>query len=142
MRSLWRTIPAFLAVTIIAAACGGSGSGQAAPTSAGTGVAANPCGTPVRSKCADEAQALSGAGATFPAVIYTKWIDEYNKLTGVQINYQAIGSGGGIKAITEKSVDFAGSDVSLTDQQLTDAKALLFHIPMVMGAVVPTYNVQ
>jgi phosphate transport system substrate-binding protein len=95
----------------------------------------------VKGACPDEAQQLTASGATFPAVIYTKWIDEYNKLTGVQINYQAIGSGGGIKAITEKSVDFAGSDVTLTDQQLTDAKAPLFHIPMVMGAVVPTYNV-
>ena len=141
MRSLWRTIPAFLAVTIIAAACGGSGSGQAAPTSAGTGVAANPCGTPVRSKCADEAQALSGAGATFPAVIYTKWIDEYNKLTGVQVNYQSIGSGGGVKGITDKTVDFGASDNAMTDQQLADAKAPLLHIPAVMGGIVATYNV-
>jgi phosphate transport system substrate-binding protein len=128
-----------VALGTLMAACGGASTPNP-NTSAGATTAANAC-FPVKGKCADEAQQLTASGATFPAVIYTKWIDEYNKLTGVQINYQAIGSGGGIKAITEKSVDFAGSDVTLTDQQLTDAKAPLFHIPMVMGAVVPTYNV-
>ena len=132
-----RPIAVFLAVAVVAAACGG-GSGRPA---AGGG-AANACGTPVKSTCADEAQALSGAGATFPAVIYTKWVDEYNKLTGVQVNYQAIGSGGGIKGITEKTVDFAGTDNAMTDQQLTDAKAPILHLPTVMGGIVATYNVS
>jgi phosphate transport system substrate-binding protein len=141
MRSLWRSSAAFLAVAVVAAACGGSGGGQAAPTSAGTGVAANPCGVPVRSTCAEEAQALTGAGATFPAVIYTKWIDEYNRLTGVQVNYQAIGSGGGIKGITDKTVDFGATDNAMTDQQLSDAKATMLHLPAVMGGIVATYNV-
>ena len=139
MRSLWRSSAPFLAVAAIAAACGGSG--QPAATSAGTGTAANPCGIPVTGRCASEAQSLSGAGATFPAVIYTKWIDEYNKLTGVQVNYQAIGSGGGIKGITDKTVDFGATDNAMTDQQLADAKSPVLHLPAVMGGIVATYNV-
>jgi phosphate transport system substrate-binding protein len=139
MRSPWKSLAAFLAVATLAAACGGAGSGQ--PPATSTGGATNPCGIPVRGKCADEAQSLSGAGATFPAVIYTKWIDEYNKLTGVQVNYQAIGSGGGIKGITDKTVDFGATDNAMTDQQLTDAKSPILHIPAVMGGIVATYNV-
>jgi len=138
MRSRWRPITVFFAVAVIAAACGGTA--QPSPTSAGTG-GANPCGIPVTGRCATEAQALSGAGATFPAVIYTKWIDEYNKLTNVQVNYQAIGSGGGIKGITDKTVDFGATDNAMTDQQLTDAKAAMLHIPTVMGGIVATFNV-
>jgi len=137
MRSPWKSVAAILAVTTLAAACGGSGGAQPAAT----GGTANPCGIPVTSRCADEAQSLSGAGATFPAVIYTKWIDEYNRLTGVQVNYQAIGSGGGVKGITDKTVDFGASDNALTDQQLADAKTTLLHIPAVMGGIVATYNV-
>lgn len=134
-RSIWRPIAAALAVSIIAAACGGSGTaGPASGTS-------NPACFPVTGKCADEATGLSGAGATFPAVIYTKWIDEYNKLTGVQVNYQAIGSGGGVKGITEKTVEFAGTDNAMTDQQLAAAKAPILHLPTVMGGIVATFNV-
>ena len=136
-RSIWRPIAAALAVSIIAAACGGGGT--AAPAAAGSGAAASAC-FPVKGRCPDEATSLSGAGATFPAVIYTKWIDEYNKLTNVQVNYQAIGSGGGIKGITEKTVDFAGSDNAMTDQQLASAKAPILHLPTVMGGIVATYN--
>ena len=131
MRS-WIRVGA-IAVGVVLASCAG-GTGQGAPAGA-----TDAC-FPVAGKCPGEAQGLSGAGATFPAVIYTKWIDEYNKLTGVQINYQSIGSGGGIKSITDKTVDFGASDAPLTDQQLADAKQPLLHIPTVMGAVVPTYN--
>lgn len=89
-----------------------------------------------------EAQQLNGAGATFPAVLYTKWFEEYNRLTGVQVNYQSIGSGGGIRAISDQTVDFAGSDAALSDQQLQAAKGgELYHIPSALGAVVATYNV-
>jgi phosphate transport system substrate-binding protein len=123
-----------LAIAFIVSACGGA-STPPAPSGA-----ANAC-FPVKGKCPDEATSLSGAGATFPAVIYTKWIDEYNKLTGVQINYQSIGSGGGIKSISDKTVDFGATDGPMTNQQLADAKAPILHIPMVMGAVVPTYNI-
>ncbi len=89
-----------------------------------------------------EAKSLNGAGATFPAVLYTKWFSDYQKLTGVKVNYQAIGSGGGIKSIQDRTVDFAGSDAPMTDEQLRAAKGgELFHIPTALGAVVPTYNV-
>jgi phosphate transport system substrate-binding protein len=88
---------------------------------------------------------LNGAGATFPAVIYSKWFDEYKNATGVQFNYQAIGSGGGIKQITEGTVDFGATDGPMSDQQLAEAKskqgADVLHIPTVMGAVVVSYNI-
>ncbi|MCX7984525.1 MAG: phosphate ABC transporter substrate-binding protein PstS [Bacteroidetes bacterium] len=87
---------------------------------------------------------LNGAGATFPYVIYSKWFDVYKQKTGIQINYQSIGSGGGIRQIIEGTVDFGGTDGPMTDQQLEDVKQKqgtgVFHIPMVMGAVVVTYN--
>jgi phosphate transport system substrate-binding protein len=89
-----------------------------------------------------EAKNLVGAGATFPAVLYTKWFSEYLKLFGVQINYQSIGSGGGIKSISDMTVDFGATDGPMTDEQLTAAKGgPIVHIPAAMGAVVPTYNV-
>ena len=84
---------------------------------------------------------INGAGATFPAPIYSKWFSDYNKLhPDVQINYQAIGSGGGIKQITEKTVDFGASDAPLTDDELKKAGTLQ-HVPTVMGAVVLVFNV-
>ena len=86
------------------------------------------------------AQSLTGAGATFPAPIYTKWFDAYNKQTGVQVNYQAIGSGGGIKQYTEGTVDFGASDGPMTDDQIKAVDGKVLHIPTVMGAVVMTWN--
>lgn len=146
-RHLGRALAAFAIIATIAAACGG-GSGTAsttAPVAVATTAAAtatpDPCGVPVKGKCPTEAQALTGAGATFPAPIYTKWIDSYNQLTGVQINYQAVGSGGGIKSFTDKTVDFGASDVPLTDAQIDAISGGLYMIPMVLGAVVPTYNI-
>ena len=88
------------------------------------------------------AQTLNGAGATFPYPIYSKWFNEYHKIHGdVQINYQSIGSGGGIRQLTAGTVDFGASDGPMTDQQLTEAKFKIFHVPTVLGAVVPAYNV-
>ena len=85
---------------------------------------------------------LNGAGATFPYPIYSKWFSEYNKLhPDVQINYQSIGSGGGIRQVINGTVDFGASDGPMTDDQLKVAKFKLFHIPTVLGAVVPAYNV-
>jgi phosphate transport system substrate-binding protein len=88
-----------------------------------------------------EAKGLNGAGATFPAPLYTRWFEEYRKLTGVEVNYQAIGSGGGIRAITDKTVDFGATDGPMTDDQLKAAGAGILHIPMTLGAVVPIYNI-
>ena len=85
---------------------------------------------------------LNGAGATFPYPIYSKWFSEYNKLhTDVQINYQSIGSGGGIRQVLNGTVDFGASDGPMSDEQLKQAKVKILHIPTVMGAVVPAYNV-
>jgi phosphate transport system substrate-binding protein len=87
---------------------------------------------------------LNGAGATFPYVIYSKWFDVYHQKTGIQFNYQSIGSGGGIKQVTEGTVDFGASDGPMTEAQLSEAKnkrgTEILHIPTVMGAVVMTYN--
>ncbi len=89
---------------------------------------------------------LNGAGATFPNPIYSKWFSEYQKLhAGVQINYQSIGSGGGIRQVTEGTVDFGASDMPMTDAQLAEAqskrKTTILNIPSVLGAVVPAYNI-
>jgi len=84
---------------------------------------------------------INGAGATFPAPIYTKWFQDYNKThPSIEINYQAIGSGGGIKQLTEKTVDFGASDAPMTDAELAKVGGPVLHIPTVLGAVVITYN--
>src|SRR6476661_4931190 len=82
---------------------------------------------------------LTGAGATFPNPIYTKWFDAYNKKTGVQVNYQSIGSGGGIRQFTEGTVDFGATDGPMNDDQIAAVKGNVLHVPTVMGAVVLTY---
>jgi len=85
---------------------------------------------------------LNGAGATFPYPMYSKWFSDYNKLhPDVQINYQSIGSGGGIRQVLAGTVDFGASDGPMTDEQLGQAKIKILHIPTVLGAVVPAYNI-
>jgi phosphate transport system substrate-binding protein len=85
---------------------------------------------------------LNGAGATFPYPIYSKWFSEYHKLhPDIQINYQAIGSGGGIQQMTAGTVDFGASDMPMTDSQLQAAKGKILNLPTVLGAVVPAYNI-
>src|SRR6266566_903008 len=85
---------------------------------------------------------LTGAGATFPYPLYSKWFSDYAKLTGVKINYQSIGSGGGIRQLSEETVDFGASDSPMSDQELANAKGgPVLHIPTVLGAVVITYNI-
>ena len=86
------------------------------------------------------AQSLTGAGATFPNPIYTKWFDAYNKKTGIQINYQSIGSGGGIRQFTEGTVDFGATDGPMNESQIQSVGGNVLHIPTVLGAVVVTYN--
>jgi phosphate transport system substrate-binding protein len=87
------------------------------------------------------AQRITGAGATFPNPIYTKWFDAYNKKTGIQINYQSIGSGGGIRQFTEGTVDFGATDGPMNESQIAAVNGNVLHIPAVLGAVVVTYNV-
>jgi phosphate transport system substrate-binding protein len=118
-----------LGVALIVSACsGGPGDKQAGSGSASAGGA---------SAGAD----LTGAGATFPYPIYSKWFADYAVKTGVKINYQSIGSGGGIRQLTEGTVDFGASDAPMTDAELAKAKGPVLHVPTVLGAVVITYNV-
>jgi phosphate transport system substrate-binding protein len=88
---------------------------------------------------AEAAETLNGAGASFPYPVYSAWGFEYNKVTGVQLNYQSIGSGGGIRQITERTVDFGASDAPLTPEQLDKDRLLQF--PAVMGGVVPVVSI-
>jgi phosphate transport system substrate-binding protein len=88
-----------------------------------------------------QAQKLTGAGATFPNPIYAKWFSEYSSAhPGVEVNYQSIGSGGGITQVTKGLVDFGASDMPMTDEALSASPIKLVHIPTVLGAVVPIYN--
>ena len=87
-----------------------------------------------------KAQDVTGAGASFPAPVYAKWADAYNKATGARINYQSVGSGAGIRQIKAKTVDFGASDAPLTDEQL--AADGLIQFPMVIGGVVPVVNIK
>ena len=85
---------------------------------------------------------LNGAGATFPYPMYSKWFSEYHKAhPEVQINYQSIGSGGGIRQVLAGTVDFGASDGPMTDEQLAQSKTKILHVPTVLGAVVPAYNI-
>jgi phosphate transport system substrate-binding protein len=88
------------------------------------------------------AQNINGAGATFPYPIYSKWFSEYSQLhPNVKINYQSIGSGGGIRQVSEGTVDFGATDGPMSDEQINSAKVKTMHIPTVLGAVVPVYNI-
>src|SRR5947207_7154136 len=85
---------------------------------------------------------INGAGATFPFPIYSKWFSEYNKLhSNIQINYQPIGSGGGVRQITNQTVSFGASDGPMTNDQLLAARGKILHFPTVLGGVVPVYNI-
>src|SRR5436190_6385260 len=85
---------------------------------------------------------INGAGATFPYPIYSKWFSEYNKLhPTVQINYQSIGSGGGIRQVSNQTVFFGATDGPMTSEQLLAAPGKILHFPTVLGAVVPVYNI-
>jgi len=121
-----KTIAFLLALTFVCTSCGKSDV------------------TPVNSKAAtpDGQVLINGAGATFPYPIYSKWFDEYHrKFPQLQINYQSIGSGGGIRQVMEGTVDFGASDMPMTDEQLTQAKIKVLHFPTVLGANVAAYNI-
>ena len=85
---------------------------------------------------------LNGAGATFPYPIYSKWFSEYHKEhSDVEVNYQSIGSGGGIRQVQAGTVDFGATDGPMTDEQIAQSKVKVLHLPTVLGAVVPAYNI-
>ncbi len=85
---------------------------------------------------------LNGAGATFPYPMYSKWFSEYhNQHSDVQVNYQSIGSGGGIRQVQAGTVDFGATDGPMSDEQIAASKVKVLHVPTVLGAVVPAYNI-
>ncbi len=143
--SFFRPLVVILLTAFLLASCT-TQDGQPATPAAGTTPAAR-AGTqpvtagPITGRLEGEAKQLNGAGATFPAPLYSKWFSEYQKITGVQINYQPIGSGGGIKSISDNTVDFAGTDGPMTDEQLKAAPGEILHVPTTIGAVVATYNI-
>jgi phosphate transport system substrate-binding protein len=134
----WLLMAAGLALVLAAGAFGCS---NATTTTSPAGT------TPTTTVTGTVAQAMSlnGAGATFPNPLYSKWFAEYNTLNGVEINYQAIGSGGGISQITEGTVDFGASDGIMTAEQLAKAETAhgpILHIPMASGAVAVIFNLE
>jgi phosphate transport system substrate-binding protein len=130
-----RTFIAAFSLLALAAGCGKSdGGGEGLPGQKGAGAS-------VRAQAAGSVT-LTGAGATFPFPLYTKWIDEFTKSRGdLKINYQSIGSGGGIRQMTERTVDFGATDAPMSDEQLSKAPGII-HIPTCLGAVVLTYNLD
>jgi len=131
-----RALGALIAAALLFG-CGGSGeppaAGQSSPALPGQGGAPSLGG---------DAGQINGAGATFPNPIYSKWFSEYSKShPDVRINYQPIGSGGGIRQLTNQTVFFGASDGPMTDEQLKTAPGPILHLPTVLGGVVPVYNV-
>ena len=117
-----------------------------APAPAATTAPAAPTQAPAAQATKAPAQAgvdtLNGAGASFPAVLYSKWFGEYYKQTGVKVNYQSIGSGGGIKGISDMTVDFGASDAPMTEEQMKATKGgAILHIPTALGGVAVTHNI-
>ncbi len=124
-----RILAAGLSLALVLAAACGDASKKGSDTTAAT--------TRATTSGAD----LTGAGATFPNPLYSKWFNEYANKTGVKINYQSIGSGGGIRQLSEQTVDFGASDAPMSDAELAKAKGgAVLHIPTTLGAVVVTYN--
>ena len=120
---------AVMLATALLTACGG---GNTQPVTAENGGASG----------GSQAQQINGAGATFPYPIYSKWFSEYNKLhPDIRINYQSIGSGGGIQQLINQTVFFGATDGPMTDEQLKAAPGPILHFPTVLGAVVPVYNI-
>jgi len=162
-RTQLATLTGFTAAGLLLSACGGEAAttvpATTAPATAMTGgamtpttmtggamtptVGAAPAPTNTAVKVGSGSVLINGAGATFPVPIYSKWFQQYSTTVNKEVafNYQPIGSGGGINAITAKTVDFAGSDAALTNDQMSKAPGLI-HIPTVAGAVVPAYNLK
>lgn len=115
-----------LVISIGLASCGGNGTQQAGKSDG--------------SSVANDGNTILGAGATFPYPFYSKVFDVYNKETGIKVNYQSIGSGGGIKQLQNKTVDFGASDAPMSDDELSKSPAAIVHIPTCLGAVIITYN--
>jgi phosphate transport system substrate-binding protein len=127
------TVFVLAAASLVSTACSGRESRRPADSAAAS---------PSPSTATTGGVDLTGAGATFPQPIYSKWFSDYAAKTGVRINYQSIGSGGGIRQISEGTVDFGASDAPMTDDEMAKAKGgPILHFPTVLGADVITYNV-
>jgi phosphate transport system substrate-binding protein len=144
-------LTAFVAVIFLLTACSSSKKEDTKSTPSGGAASSAPTAKPADTKVvngysvcsADGAKELTGAGATFPFPLYSKWIDEYQKVCGTKINYQSVGSGAGIQQITAKTVDYGASDGIMTDAQEKDATAAggpILHIPMTLAPVVVVVN--
>ena len=122
-------LPVLLAATTLLVACGDSSEKKSAG------------GAPVVQSSAESGADLTGAGATFPYPLYSKWFSEYATKAGTKINYQSIGSGGGIRQLSVQTVDFGATDAPMSDAELAKAKGgAILHFPTAMGAVCVTYN--
>jgi len=127
MHTSWIRYVAVAVTAAFACACGGTAEPVTANNSAGG---------------SSTSLQINGAGATFPYPIYSKWFSEYNKLhSNIQINYQSIGSGGGIQQVTNQTVFFGATDGPMNEEQLKAATGTVMHFPTVLGAVVPVYNI-
>jgi phosphate transport system substrate-binding protein len=124
MQRIWTGAPALVLGATLLSACGGGGDAGGAPGD---------------SAAAGATVSLTGAGATFPYPVYSKWFDTYGQTHPVRVNYQSIGSGGGIRQITERTVDFGASDAPMSEEELQKAPGTL-HLPTVLGAVTAAYN--
>ena len=131
MASRIRRARPVVAALLLAACSGGDRSPPASAEAGPGGGGPGATGTPAT---------ITGAGATFPNPIYSKWFDAYARQTGVHINYQSIGSGGGIRQFTQGTVDFGATDGPMTDEQIAAVKGDVLHVPTVLGAVVATYT--
>src|SRR5689334_22689301 len=123
----------YLAVALIAAVAAACGGGNTEPVTANSSSGSG----------SSQSVQINGAGATFPYPVYSKWFSEYNTLhKNVQINYQSIGSGGGIRQLLARTVFFGASDQPMSDEMLSKAPEPILHFPTVIGAVVPVYNIE
>jgi phosphate transport system substrate-binding protein len=131
--------------TLFLSACGGDSNSSSTPTAASRSPTVQSTGTAAQSPCppSGATTSLTGAGASFPYPLYSKWTSQFDKQCGVQINYQSVGSGAGISQITAKTVDFGASDGIMTDEQVAAAEAAggpILHVPMTSGAVAVIVN--
>ncbi len=130
-----------LGFVIVAAACSGGASPVTAPTTGPASAPTSGASGAAPAGAITPAKSLTGAGSTLAYPLYSKWFAVYNQKYGVQVNYQAIGSGAGIQQLIQKTVDFGASDAPMTNEQLKSAPGPILHIPTVLGAVAITYNV-
>src|SRR6476646_7232137 len=122
----------YLAVALIAAVAAACGGGNTEPVTANSSSGSG----------SSQSLQINGAGATFPYPIYSKWFSEYNALhSNIRVNYQSIGSGGGIQQVINQTVFFGATDGPMTDEQLKAAPGPILHFPTELGAVVPVYNI-